>query len=149
MKLSLQEAVGQYSTTEHVSKQMRGIVADVIIELKSLYTTLTLHKPRIVFFDKDESYEKDEACACAYYIAGTTLWPVIMLEYKDHYDLGPEGQFDGIKSSTVHELCHAFLESKNLDCSEHDEDQIENITVNYCDGMLTPKEVLTRLKEML
>jgi hypothetical protein len=146
-KISIQEATAGYALTPHVSKEMNTIKVEVIRDLKPLCQKLQLNIPRVVYID---DIEKN---ACASYISGTSPWPVIVLGYKEHYNWNDQvndiDRYEGVESSVVHELCHAYLEHNGLECCLHDEDRIEYLTVRFCDGFFTARQLLSSLKEML
>jgi hypothetical protein len=108
-------------------------IVDQILQDKNTQTlikALNINTPKISYI-RDNKRE-----ALARYIAGTSSNPHIVLDLdtiesavkNDSSNLGY-----AIESTIIHELIHAYLESKGLDPSEHDEDVVESATMEYMD----------------
>lgn len=97
---------------------------------QKLLQVLKLNSPRIHYI-KDNKRE-----ALARYIAGTSNNPHIVIDLDTIEEAIKENPSElgyAIESTIIHELIHAYLESKGLDTSEHDEDVVEDATREYMD----------------
>jgi len=90
-------------------------------------------KPCVLFIKAEDN-------AVSVFMNGTGSDPVIGIDMGEHID--DDGHMvHGVISSIVHELIHAYLESLGLDTYLHREKFVEKVACDYCDGMLSPKEV--------
>lgn len=123
---------------------LRQEVLSVIKSTKSLRRILKLKKPRIFYFQEREDN------SCATYCAGSCNEPVIGLCASSFADVEESYLGIAVWSSIVHELFHAYLETLGVDCCEyiHPEEKIEDLTRDYCDGVLTGKEIAKCLEEI-
>lgn len=137
------ELYTDFYTPAKASAAVRGEVRKSLTNLKELYMGLGLHRPRIYYAEHIE--ENGVACYCA----GSGDWPVIVLVASAFED--PDLDLSrAIESTIVHECLHAYLETLGLDCFdyEHPEDDIENLTRRYCDGLICVPEIMAELDKV-
>jgi hypothetical protein len=119
--LLIREALDGYEHCRRPQASYVEAVAAVLPGLRRLWKALGLHKPRIV------------PCilnGAGTYINGSCQDPIILLDVQCHLEY--DDIKEGIKSSIVHELIHAYLDSQGLDCGIHDEDFVEEAARDYC-----------------
>jgi hypothetical protein len=120
-------------------------IVDNIIKSNSiikLLQILKLNSPRISYI-KDNKKE-----ALARYITGTANFPHIVIDMdtiQAAVKADPSNIGYAIESTIVHELIHAYLETRGLDPSEHDEDAVEGATQEYMD-FRDPADIIHSLR---
>ena len=126
-----------YKIDKNPPKKLVEFVNKIILDLTKVRKTLSLGNIRL-------SYIKDDReDALARYINGTYSNPYIVLNidaFNQSTNIGRD-----LEMTIVHELIHAYLESKGLDTSEHDEDVVEEATVEYMD-FRDPVDIINYIK---
>lgn len=120
-------------------KLVKMINNDIIPKLTPLLKALGLGNIRIAYI-KDE--EED---TLARYISGSYSHPYIVLNIdvivRESDAIGRD-----LEMTIIHELVHAYLESKGLDMSEHNEDVVEGATVEFMD-FKDPIDIINYIKD--
>lgn len=101
------------------------LVKRIIVDLKKLTTALKLGNIRVSYITNDGEE------SLARYINGTYENPSIVISLDNFSQSKNIGR--DLEMTIVHELVHAYLESRGLDTSEHDEDVVEEATIEYMD----------------
>jgi hypothetical protein len=139
MKIPIEKVLTGDGLPVKIPTQLKGVLTSTVKELEPLYKIFKLNKPTILFMDLG-----DDACAC--YICGTAPKPLILLDCQSYLNLVHKMiQADGIKTSLVHELCHAYLDPVD----DYDDDEVEELAWLYCDGIMTPQQVLHSLNNLI
>lgn len=108
----------------------------------NLLKVLNINVPKVHYI-RDNKQE-----ALARYIAGTSNNPHIVIDLdtiEKSVKEDPSNIGYVLESTIIHELIHAYLESKGLDPSEHNEDVVEGTTMEYMD-FRDPNDAITYLK---
>jgi len=131
--IDLDEVLNEYTTDPHFPRKVNGIVQSILKELSALQKTMELHSIRVGYIIAEDD-------GVATYIAESREDAIILLDARAHEEearkdfITPERTLhDGLKSSIVHEMGHAYLDSKGLETRYHDEDVVENFARDYCD----------------
>lgn len=115
-----------YDIHKNPNSKIVKLVDSIVKDLKKLTNFLKLGNIRVAYI-KDNNED-----AIARYINGTYLNPYIVLNIDVLSKLSSNIGRD-LEMTIVHELIHAYLESKGLDTTEHDEDVVEGATIEYMD----------------
>jgi hypothetical protein len=123
---------------------LRKEVTRAVKALKPFWQGLELHRPRI-------AYAKDtDGCGC--YCNGSMDYPVIILDVESFNDFNDNciDLYCAVHSTIVHELIHAYLETIGMHCTdyEHPEEDVEQFTRDYCDGILNMKALTKALDRL-
>lgn len=137
-----------YEVDRKPPKQVVQAVKQCVKEVDGLLKAAGLQKSRVY-------YIRDEDDAVARYISGTATHPVFVVNARIIYELmkdeietyGPVELIRAVRSTLVHEVGHAVLESIGIDTMEHDEDFVEESARDYCDGYTDAQGFLQALEE--
>lgn len=101
------------------------LVKRIIVDLKKLTSALKLGNIRVSYIinDGEESLAR--------YISGTYENPYVVISIDNFSPSKNIGR--DLEMTIVHELVHAYLESRGLDTSEHNEDVVEEAAIEYMD----------------
>jgi len=119
---------------------VKKLVNTFLIKLESLKKELKINKITIHFVTGARG-------GLARYVHGTKTNPHFVMSTRIIYQAAKKHGVNlgfAIYSTLIHELCHAYLDSLELDPSEHDEDFIEEITKNFCNDN-NPKKLKQKL----
>jgi hypothetical protein len=130
--MDLDEVINSdYILDMHVPRKVKGMVQGILKELSALKKTMEIKSVRVGY-----------VCGLnwvATYIAESRENAIILLNVSEHIRVA-EGTYpyesvlyECLKSSLVHEMGHAYLDSKGLETYQHDEDVVEEFARDYCD----------------
>jgi hypothetical protein len=146
MKFYIKKRLAFYLPTKKVDHEMKQWLVNSIRNIKPLCKVLGFNKGPSVTFVDNINYGDPLNDAVARYMSGSAPWPVILLGYKEHYDVDWKYICDAIEQSIVHEMLHAYLEHHGLEAEEHNEGLIEKLSNDYCNNTLSSHQILTFLK---
>ena len=122
--MTLQEIWDEGEYRENKLHGCEREIAEVKLRIAPLVQLLELSEPRIAFIHPVRRRPRE----VAFYINESRMEPIILLVASIHKDVSWDCTelLHNLETSVAHELIHAWLDTNEIDCSEHPEEEIED-----------------------